>query len=300
MTLIVLAATMGNKYGGLKQLEGIGPNGETILDFSVFDAIRAGFCRIVFVISKHFEVEFKKLVSGKYEHLVDVQYVYQDIETLPMEKRNPKRTALYGSVRAVLMGKDWIDAPFGVINAVNFYQKESFELLYSHLQTLGDAKYDSFNVCYRLANVLPESGGVTRGICELDEEGKLKSVTDRLGVERVGGLPMYPNEVHKWEPLDENSLVSMNMWGFKPDILSKMQEAFDDFLDQFGMDMKAHYSIPAFINTQIEKGMRVKVVETPARWMGLVSHDDKIQVLLRINEMIRKGIYPRRLFEDIH
>ena len=300
MTLIVLAATMGNKYGGLKQLEGIGPNGETILDFSVFDAIRAGFCRIVFVISKHFEVEFKKLVSGKYEHLVDVQYVYQDIETLPMEKRNPKRTALYGSVRAVLMGKDWIDAPFGVINAVNFYQKESFELLYSHLQTLGDAKYDSFNVCYRLANVLSESGGVTRGICELDEEGKLKSVTDRLGVERVGGLPMYPNEVHKWEPLDENSLVSMNMWGFKPDILSKMQEAFDDFLDQFGMDMKAHYSIPAFMNTQIEKGMRVKVVETPARWMGLVSHDDKIQVLLRINEMIRKGIYPRRLFEDIH
>ena len=300
MTLIVLAATMGNKYGGLKQLEGIGPNGETILDFSVFDAIRAGFCRIVFVISKHFEVEFKKLVSGKYEHLVDVQYVYQDIETLPMEKRNPKRTALYGSVRAVLMGKDWIDAPFGVINAVNFYQKESFELLYSHLQTLGDAKYDSFNVCYRLANVLPESGGVTRGICELDEEGKLKSVTDRLGVERVGGLPMYPNEVHKWEPLDENSLVSMNMWGFKPDILSKMQEAFDDFLDQFGMDTKAHYSIPAFMNTQIEKGMRVKVVETPARWMGLVSHDDKIQVLLRINEMIRKGIYPRRLFEDIH
>ena len=300
MTLIVLAATMGNKYGGLKQLEGIGPNGETILDFSVFDAIRAGFCRIVFVISKHFEVEFKKLVSGKYEHLVDVQYVYQDIETLPMEKRNPKRTALYGSVRAVLMGKDWIDAPFGVINAVNFYQKESFELLYSHLQTLGDAKYDSFNVCYRLANVLPESGGVTRGICELDEEGKLKSVTDRLGVERVGGLPMYPNEVHKWESLDENSLVSMNMWGFKPDILSKMQEAFDDFLDQFGMDMKAHYSIPAFMNTQIEKGMRVKVVETPARWMGLVSHDDKIQVLLRINEMIRKGIYPRRLFEDSH
>jgi len=300
MTLIVLAATMGNKYGGLKQLEGIGPNGETILDFSVFDAIRAGFSRIVFVISKHFEVEFKKLVSGKYEHLVDVQYVYQDIETLPIEKRNPKRTALYGSVRAVLMGEDWIDAPFGVINAVNFYQKESFELLYSHLQTLGDAKYDSFNVCYRLANVLPESGGVTRGICELDEEGKLKSVTDRLGVERVGGLPMYPNEVHKWEPLDENSLVSMNMWGFKPDILSKMQEAFDDFLDQFGMDMKAHYSIPAFMNTQIEKGMRVKVVETPARWMGLVSHDDKIQVLLRINEMIRKGIYPRRLFEDIH
>ena len=296
MTLIVLAATMGNKYGGLKQLEGIGPNGETILDFSVFDAIRAGFNRIVFVISKHFDVEFKKLVSGKYEHLVDVRYVYQDIETLPIEKRNSKRTALYGSVRAVLMGKELIDSPFGVINAVNFYQKESFELLYNHLQTLGETDYDSVNVCFRLSNVLAESGGVTRGICELDEEGNLVSVTDRLGVERVGGIPMYPNEVHKWEPLDENSLVSMNMWGFKPGIMDKMQVEFDAFLDEYGQDMKAHYSIPAFMNEQIKQGAKVKVVETPARWMGLVSHDDKIQVLLRTNEMMRKGIYPPRLF----
>ena len=157
MTLIVLAATMGNKYGGLKQLEGIGPNGETILDFSVFDAIKAGFNRIVFVISKHFDVEFKKLVSGKYEHLVDVRYVYQDVETLPEEKRNPKRTALYGSVRAVLMGRDWIDGPFGVINAVNFYQKESFQLLHDHLLTLKESDFDSVNICYRLSNVLAES-----------------------------------------------------------------------------------------------------------------------------------------------
>ena len=296
MTLIVLAATMGNKYGGLKQLEGIGPNGETLLDFSIFDAIRAGFTRIVFVISKHFDADFKILVSGKYEHLVDVQYVYQDVDTLPIEKRNPKRTALYGSVRAVLMGKELIDSPFGVINAVNFYQKESFELLYNHLQALGETDYDSVNVCFRLSNVLAESGGVTRGICELDEEGNLVSVTDRLGVERVGGIPMYPNEVHKWEPLDENSLVSMNMWGFKPGILDKMQVEFDAFLDEYGQDMKAHYSIPAFMNEQIKQGAKVKVVETPARWMGLVSHDDKIQVLLRTNEMMRKGVYPQRLF----
>ena len=296
MTLIILAATMGNKYGGLKQLEGIGPNGETILDFSVFDAVRAGFDRIIFVISRHFENEFKKLVSGKYEHVVDVEYVYQDVETLPIEKRNPKRTALYGSVRAVLMGKELISEPFGVINAVNFYQKESFELLYNHLQTLKEASYSSVNICYSLSNVLPESGGVTRGICEVDDEGYLISVTDRLGVERVGGKPMYPNNVHKWEPLDENSLVSMNMWGFMPDIFNKMQKAFDDFLDEYGMDMKAHFSIPSFMNKQIEQGSRVKVIETTARWMGLVSYDDKIQVVLRINEMIRKGIYPQKLF----
>ena len=299
MTLIVLAATMGNKYGGLKQLEGIGPNGETLLDFSVYDAVRAGFDRIVFVISRHFDVEFKKLVSGKYEHLVHVEYVYQDIETLPIEKRNPKRTALYGSVRAVLMGKDLIDSPFGVINAVNFYQKESFQLLYNQLLTLKEQKYESVNICYRLSNVLAESGGVTRGICEVDDDGFLLSVTDRLGVERIGGIPMYPNNLHQWESLDENSLVSMNMWGFMPDIFDEMQVAFDDFLEVNGMDMKAHYSIPAFMNEKIKKGAKVKVVETPARWMGLVSHDDKIQVVLRINEMMRKGIYPPKLFGNL-
>jgi len=283
----------------LKQLEGIGPNGETILDFSVYDAVRAGFDRIVFVISRHFDVEFKKLVSGKYEHLVQVEYVYQDIETLPIEKRNPKRTALYGSVRAVLMGKDLIDSPFGVINAVNFYQKESFQLLYNQLLTLKEQKYESVNICYRLSNVLAESGGVTRGICEVDDDGFLLSVTDRLGVERIGGIPMYPNNLHQWESLDENSLVSMNMWGFMPDIFDEMQVAFDDFLEVNGMDMKAHYSIPAFMNEKIEKGAKVKVVETPARWMGLVSHDDKIQVVLRINEMMRKGIYPPKLFGNL-
>jgi len=299
MTLIVLAATMGNKYGGLKQLEGIGPNGETILDFSVFDAIKVGFKRIVFVISKHFDVEFKKLVSGKYEHLVDVQYVYQDVDSLPLEFRNPKRTALYGSVRAVLMARDLITVPFGVINAVNFYQRESFELLYRHLQTLEDAEYGGVNICYRLKNVLPESGGVTRGICETDDESYLVSVTDRLNVERIGGKPMYPNEVRQWQPLDENNLVSMNMWGFMPDIFERMQVEFDDFFSKNGMDMKAHYSIPEFVNGRIAEGMKVKVVETPARWMGLVSHDDKIQVVLRINEMMRKGIYPQKLFENI-
>ena len=296
MTLIVLAATMGNRYGGLKQLEGIGPNGETILDFSIFDAVRAGFNRIVFVISKHFEEEFKKLVSGKYEHVVQVEYVYQDVETLPIEKRNPKRSNLYGSVRAVLMGKDLIDAPFGVINAVNFYQRESFQLLYDHLLVLNNSEYSSVNICYRLSHVLAESGGVTRGICEVDDDGFLISVTDRLGVERVGGKPMYPNEIHKWIPLDENSLVSMNMWGFMPEILPDMQTAFDTFLNQYGMDMKAHLSIPSFMNGEIAKGMKVKVVETSARWMGLVSADDKIQVLLRINEMMRKGVYPPKLF----
>jgi hypothetical protein len=299
-TLLVLAATMGNKYGGLKQLEGIGPNGETILDYSVYDALAVGFTKVVFVISRHFDQDFKKLVSGKYEHRAEVEYVYQDVETIPIEKRNPRRTALFGSVRAVLMGRHLIDEPFGVINAVNFYGRESFELLYRHLADLGpQAEYDSVNVCYRLRNVLAESGGVTRGICEVTPDNYLQSVTDRNEVERVSGNPMYPNEVRKWEALDEESFVSMNMWGFQPAIFDKMEVAFNRFIDEKGHDMKAHYSIPAFMNGQIACGTRVKVVETPARWMGLVSHDDKIQTVLRINDLIRKGVYPARLFDPV-
>jgi hypothetical protein len=300
-TLLVLAATMGNKYGGLKQLEGIGPNGETILDYSVYDALAVGFTKVVFVISRHFDQDFKKLVSGKYEDRAEVEYVYQDVETIPIEKRNPRRTALFGSVRAVLMGRPLIDEPFGVINAVNFYGRESFELLYRHLFDLTPtADYESVNVCYRLRNVLAESGGVTRGICEVTPDGYLVSVTDRYEVERVSGNPMYPDEVRKWKPLDEESFVSMNMWGFRPVLFERMQQSFERFIDEKGHDMKAHYSIPAFMNEQIAGGTRVKVVETPARWMGLVSHDDKIQTVLRINDLIRKGMYPSRLFAPLN
>jgi hypothetical protein len=198
------------------------------------------------------------------------------------------------------MGRHLIDEPFGVINAVNFYGRESFELLYRHLADLGpQAEYDSVNVCYRLRNVLAESGGVTRGICEVTPDNYLQSVTDRNEVERVSGNPMYPNEVRKWEALDEESFVSMNMWGFQPAIFDKMEVAFNRFIDEKGHDMKAHYSIPAFMNGQIACGTRVKVVETPARWMGLVSHDDKIQTVLRINDLIRKGVYPARLFDPV-
>ena len=177
---------------------------------------------------------------------------------------------------------------------------------------LGEADYHSFNICYRLRNVLAESGGVTRGICEVDEKGYLLSVTDRVGVERISGNPMYPNETENivksesgaatenedgsYTPLNPDSKVSMNMWGFTPQVFGEMKKAFDKFIDENGMDMKAHYSIPAFMNERIADGVRVKVIETPARWMGLVSHDDKIQVLLRINDMIRKGIYPSKLF----
>lgn len=288
---------MGNRYGGLKIPESIGPGGETVLDYSIYDAVQAGFNRIVFVISKYFEEDFKQKISSRYEGLVQVDYVYQDVDLVPEAKRNPKRTHLWGSAQAVLMGAETIGEPFGVINAVNFYQRKSFEMLYQRLQEMKAGEDTHLLIGYRLANVIPESGGANRGICETDADGCLLSVTDRPGVERISGHPMYLNELNKWVQLDEDALVSMNMWGFAPTIFRHIQRDFDRFIDRSGQDLKAFFTIPDFINGMIAEGTgRVKICETPAVWMGVVSPDDKIQTILRINELIRKGIYPPRLF----
>lgn len=296
-TLLVLAATMGNRYGGLKIPEGIGPNGETVLDYSIYDAVQAGFNKVIFVISRFFEEEFKEKIASKYAGMVDVEYVYQDVDLVPEEKRNPKRTHLWGSAQAVLMGEGVIKEPFGVINAVNFYQRESFELLYTHLQHLRAEENRHILISYRLGNVVPESGGANRGICEIDDEGMLISVTDRPGVERISGYPMYLDELNKWVQLDEDAPVSMNMWGFASSIFPHIRKDFEAFVNRSGRDLKAFFTIPDFINGMIAQGDgKVMTHETQAVWMGVVSPDDKIQTILKINELIRNGHYPARLF----
>ena len=297
--LVILAATMGNRYGGLKYLDGIGPHGETILDYSVYDAIQAGFKRIIFVINPSFEKAFKETISSKYKSVVDVDYVYQDVTDVPEAWRNPKRTAVCGSAHAVLRGRSLLEGgPFAVINAVNFYQRESFELLYHGLQSLESASYDAFFVGYKLANVLPESGGANRGICQLDDDGYLLHVDELAGVERVGGHPMYKDAGNVWVNLDEQACVSMNMWGFTPRVFDALDRGFDRFVRQHGMDTKQAYILPEFVNEWIDEGARVRHLPTAARWMALVSPDDKSQTLLRMNEMIRKGVYPLRLFAE--
>lgn len=298
-SLIVLAATMGNRYGGLKQPESIGPNGETVLDYSIYDAVQAGFERIIFVISRFFEEEFKEKIASKYTDMVDVEYVYQEVDLVTEEKRNPKRTHLWGSAQAVLMGEGMIKEPFGVINAVNFYQRESFQMLYEHLQHLRADENRHILVSYRLGNVVPESGGANRGICEVDDNGFLLSVTDRPGVERISGHPMYLNELNKWIQLEEDVPVSMNMWGFSPTVFACIRKDFDAFIDRSGQDLKAFFTIPDFINGMISQGDgEVMTYETKAVWMGVISPDDKTQTILKINELIRKGHYPARLFKN--
>ena len=297
-TLLVLAATMGNRYGGLKSPEGIGPNGETVLDYSIYEAVKAGFNRVVFVISRFFEEEFKEKIAAKYAGVVDVGYVYQEVDLVDEQLRNPKRTHLWGSAQAILVGSDILKEPFGVINAVNFYQRESFQMLYEHLQQLRADENRHILISYRLGNVVPESGGANRGICEVDEQGRLLSVVDRPGVERISGHPMYLNELNKWVQLEEDALVSMNMWGFSPTIFPCIRRDFEAFINRSGQDLKAFFTIPDFINGMIAQGEgEVMTHETSAVWMGVVSPDDKIQTILRINELIRKGHYPARLFE---
>lgn len=297
-TLLVLAATMGNRYGGLKSPEGIGPNGETVLDYSIYDAVKAGFNRVVFVISRFFEEEFKEKIAAKYAGVVDVGYVYQEVDLVDEQLRNLKRTHLWGSAQAILVGSDILKEPFGVINAVNFYQRESFQMLYEHLQQLRADENRHILISYRLGNVVPESGGANRGICEVDEQGRLLSVVDRPGVERISGHPMYLNELNKWVQLEEDALVSMNMWGFSPTIFPCIRRDFEAFINRSGQDLKAFFTIPDFINGMIAQGEgEVMTHETSAVWMGVVSPDDKIQTILRINELIRKGHYPARLFE---
>lgn len=289
---------MGNRYGGLKSPEGIGPNGETVLDYSIYDAVKAGFNRVVFVISRFFEEEFKEKIAAKYAGVVDVGYVYQEVDLVDEQLRNPKRTHLWGSAQAILVGSDILKEPFGVINAVNFYQRESFQMLYEHLQQLRADENRHILISYRLGNVVPESGGANRGICEVDEQGRLLSVVDRPGVERISGHPMYLNELNKWVQLEEDALVSMNMWGFSPTIFPCIRRDFEAFINRSGQDLKAFFTIPDFINGMIAQGEgEVMTHETSAVWMGVVSPDDKIQTILRINELIRKGHYPARLFE---
>jgi NDP-sugar pyrophosphorylase family protein len=299
-TLLVLAATMGNRYGGLKTPECIGPNGETVLDYSIYDAVQAGFNKVIFVISRFFEDEFKEKIASKYVGMVDVEYVYQDVDLVPAEKRNPKRTHLWGSAQAVLMGEGVIDEPFGVINAVNFYQRESFELLYTHLQHLRAEENRHILISYRLGNVVPESGGANRGICEVDDDGMLVSVTDRPGVERISGYPMYLDELNKWIQLDENAPVSMNMWAFTPDVLDKLEKRFMRFLENGGLNSTvSEFLIPIEVDGMLrEDGVKVKVIPTPGNWYGMTFAEDMPIVQKALAEMTEQGLYPAPLFGE--
>ncbi len=299
-TLFVLAAGMGSRYGGLKQLDGLGPNGETIMDYSIFDAVRGGFGKVVFVIRHSFEADFRDKIIKKYENVVPVEIVFQELDYLPEGfKLDPERVKPWGTNHAVLMGKDVIKEPFAVINADDFYGRESFKILADYLSGLEGQENDYCMIGYRIGNTLSESGSVARGVCEKDNQDYLTSVVERTYIVRdEDGTIKYKDERDQLVPVGgENVPVSMNMWGFTPEYFKYSEEQFVDFLKGNAGNIKAEYFIPLVVNNLIVNGTaKVKVLDTPSKWFGVTYAEDRSSVVEKINELIAKGEYPQKLF----
>ena len=297
-TLFILAAGMGSRYGGLKQLDGLGPSGETIMDYSVYDALRAGFGKIVFVIRHDFEQEFREKVISKYEGHVPVEVVFQDINNLPAGfKPNPERTKPWGTNHAVLMGKDVIKEPFAVINADDYYGADSFRILGDFLRSVEGKKGHYCMVGFKIENTLSENGGVSRGLCEVSPEGDLTGVTECHGICRKDGKLVQTLADGTEAPFPEGANVSMNMWGFTPDYFDYSEKAFVKFLEKNADELKAEFYIPTVVNDLIEnKEIVLKVKETPSKWFGVTYAADRPATVAQFRKLVDEGLYPEKLF----
>ncbi len=298
-TLFILAAGMGSRYGSLKQLDGLGPNGETIMDYSVFDALRAGFGKVVFVIRKSFEKDFREKIISKYENHIPVEVVYQELDMLPEGfTLHPDRVKPWGTNHAVMMGESAIKEPFAVLNADDFYGRESFEIMAKALQQLEGKENHYCMVGYRLKNTLSESGSVSRGVCETDENGFLTSVVERTDIQRMDGAIKYKDAEGYWLELPENAPVSMNLWGFTPDYFEHSNKYFAKFLELTEGNHKAEFFIPLMVDHLISSHTSdVKVLDTPSKWFGVTYPEDRDSVVAKLKELSDKGEYPTPLWK---
>lgn len=296
-TLFILAAGMGSRYGGLKQIDGLGPNGETIMDYSVFDALRAGFGKIIFVIRKDFEDDFRRVVLSKYADRVPCEICFQSVDKVPAGcSYNPERTKPWGTNHAVLMGRELIHEPFAVINADDFYGKESFQVLADYLKSVEGTEGKYCMVGYRVCNTLSENGTVSRGVCSTDAEGYLTDVVERTKIENKNGQIVF-TEDDKDTPLAANTPVSMNMWGFTPEYFQYSDEAFRVFLAEKGQELKSEFYIPTLVNDLIRAGKAsCRVLDTPSKWFGVTYSEDRPSVVMKLNQLIAAGEYPAKLF----
>lgn len=298
-TLFVLAAGMGSRYGGLKQLDGLGPNGETIMDYSIFDAIRGGFGKVVFVIRKDFEEDFREKILNKYIDHIPVELVFQSPDKLPEGFTCPAdRVKPWGTNHAVMMGKDAINEPFAVINADDFYGRDSFAVLGKWLSEMNDKTNRYCMVGYRVGNTLSESGSVSRGVCSMDSNRMLTDVVERTKIERIDGKVQYKDENDQWVAIDDNTPVSMNMWGFTPDYFAHSDAAFIEFLNANIGNLKSEFYIPTVVNKLIQEGTStVEVLDTTASWFGVTYAEDRPSVVAKIQALVDVGEYPERLFK---
>ena len=298
-TLFVLAAGMGSRYGGLKQLDGLGPNGETIMDYSIFDAIRGGFGKLVFVIRKDFEQDFRDKVLSKYEGHIPTKLVFQAIDNLPEGFTAPaERTKPWGTNHAVLMGKDVIKEPFAVINADDFYGRDAFAVMGKWLSELPEGSTGKYSmVGFRICNTLSENGSVARGVCSKNEQDLLTGVVERTEIMRVDGTICYKDEEGNWQPVGEQTPVSMNFWGFTPDYFKYSEEQFVDFLKANADKPKAEYFIPLVVDNLINRGEATcEVLDTTAKWFGVTYAADRPATVEKIQSLVDAGEYPNKLF----
>ena len=297
-TLFVLAAGMGSRYGGLKQLDGLGPHGETIMDYSIYDAIRSGFGKIVFVIRKDFEADFRAKILSKYENHIPVEVVFQALDNLPEGFVCPEgRTKPWGTNHAVLMGKDVIKEPFAVINADDFYGRNSFEVIAKELSTPKSRKGDYCMVGFRVGNTMSESGSVAGGVCE-NKDGFLTTVVERTAIAYNEKHEIsFTDENGKEQILDPSTPVSMNLWGFTPDYFEFSEKYFVDFLKENINTPKAEFFIPLVVNELVTKGdASVKVLDTDSKWFGVTYAADRQGVVDKFAELHANGEYPEKMF----
>lgn len=302
--LVIMAAGIGSRYGGIKQIDPVGPNGEMIIDYSIYDALKAGFKKIVFVIKKDIEDIFKEKVGHRIEQTVDTSYVFQSMEDVPQGFKVPfDRSKPWGTGHAVLSCRSVVDAPFAVINADDFYGYSSFKVLYDYLK---DAKDQNgiFQYCmagYKLENTLTEHGYVARGICMVDNEGYLQEIRERIKIKRFFDGTKYTEDGERWFVIPEGSTVSMNIWGFTPSLFQELEARFPQFLQSNNENIiNAEYFLPSVVDSLIGEGKaRVKVLPSYERWYGVTYQDDKPAVKLAISNFIRQGAYPEKLWGNV-
>lgn len=286
ITLVVMAAGMGSRFGGLKQMEPVGPNGEVILDFSAYDAIKAGFTKIVFVIKHEIEADFKAIVGNHIAEKIKVEYAFQEVNDLPEGFTCPaERTKPWGTAQAILSCKGIVNEPFAVVNADDYYGKTAFKKVADFLREDGN---DYAMVGFRLENTLTENGYVSRGVCEI-EDGILTSVTERT---KILDCKFTEDDGATWEQLSPDSVVSMNLWGFKPDLFGYIEEGFKAFLTEKINVPKSEYYLPTVVSQLIDNGEKqVKVLVAEDKWYGVTYKEDKPNVVAALTQMVNNGLY---------
>lgn len=301
--LVIMAAGMGSRYGGLKQIDPIDEYGNIIIDFSIYDAIQAGFEKVVFIIKKEIEEDFKEVIGNRIAEQIQVEYVYQDLHNLPEGYSVPDgRVKPWGTGHAILSCKSVVDSSFAVINADDYYGKSAFKTIYDQLEQMEDTdKYQYTMVGYKLYNTLTENGHVARGVCTTDDNHMLLDIHERTRIEKHGNIAEFTeDDGNTWTELPESTIVSMNMWGFTNSILDELDQRFEGFLKQ-ELDknpLKCEYFLPSVVDALLKEDKAVvKVLSSEDRWYGVTYKEDKEEVMQAIRTLKAKGYYPDKLWE---